>query len=76
MVKYFQIFHDFSQNQNGVRYIFVPLFRVLNSKTGLGVTLTLVFEAFLGESRILKYFMIFLEINLVSDFLMSLKFLS
>ena len=38
------MFHDFSENQNGVRYIFVPLIRVLNFKTGLGETFKLVFE--------------------------------
>ena len=36
MVKYFEILYDFSQNQNGVREIFVLLIRVLNSKTDLG----------------------------------------
>ena len=44
MIKYFEMFHDFSENQNGVRYIFVPLIRVLNLKTGLGETFKLVFE--------------------------------
>ena len=45
MIKYFEMFRDFSENQNGVRYIFVPLTRVLNSKTGLGEKFKLVFEA-------------------------------
>ena len=52
------------------------LSRVLNSKTDLGEKLKSIFEAFLGWSRILKYFMIFLEIEIVSDFLLSLKFVS
>ena len=42
MVKYFEIFHDFLQNQNGVRWFFVPLICVL------GETLKSIFEAFRG----------------------------
>ena len=48
MVKYFEIFHDFLQNQNGVRWFFVPLICVLNSKTHLGEILKSIFEAFRG----------------------------
>ena len=48
--------------------MFVPLICALNSKTDLGETLKSMFEAFLGWSRVLKYFIIFLEIEIVSDF--------
>ena len=59
-----------------VRKIFVPLFRVVNAKTNLEETLKSIFEAFLGWSRVLKYSMFFLEIKIVSDVLLSLKFVS
>ena len=54
MVKYFKIFHDFSQSRNGVRWIFVPLICVLNSKTDLGGTRKSIFESFLGDQEFLN----------------------
>ena len=55
---------------------FFPLIPVLNAKTDLGEAIKSIFEVFLGWSRILKYFIFFLEIRIVSDFLLSLKFVS
>ena len=46
------------------------------SKANLGETNKSIFEVFLVWSRILTYFMIFLEIKIVSDILLSLKFVS
>ena len=42
---------------------------VLNSKIDLGEALKSVFEAFLGWLKIWKYFMIFLKIKIVADFI-------
>ena len=76
MVKYFKTFHDFSQNLNCVRKIFVSLIHVLNAKTNLEETLKSIFEAFLRWSKILKYFMFFVKIKIVLAFTLSLKFVS
>ena len=46
------------------------------SKANLGETNKSIFEVFLVWSRILTYFMIFLEIKIVPDILLSLKFVS